>query len=464
MKLPISECLKNYIEEGLHLFKGIPITVVINRPQKLIGSKFNIELLNFIICTPDESIHEDNSIDESAPVFILGHREPLTLQRAREVSSFPKENDFGKLLFIGCGAVGSKMILHLARSGQAKMTLIDNDNISPHNLVRHGLLSNSIGKNKADALCDSIKEIFYRQKEVEIDLVKESVFSLFSATNKIELKDHSWLIDATASPVVLNFLIASKLPSSLNCCRCEIAYGGKLGFLSIEGSKRNPRFDDLQMLLFDKAIDEDYISDWLQSIDEEPEGSVGSVLEDIQIGIGCSSETMKLADEIVAIHAATLTSGLRYYVNEDERRKSGKIQINNFLYHDHLSYSINHYDIEPLTILRAKVSSKWQVRISHISKITMIEELNTNKPNETGGILIGNVNHKRNVIYITRVIRAPEDSKKRPYAFERGIKDLPEEVKRIQDRTGGLLGYAGEWHTHPNGGGRFKYNRQRHER
>ena len=452
MKLPISECLEKYVEKGLHLFKGIPITTVIHRPQNLIDSEFDIELLNFVIHTPNETILEDKSIDEAARVFVLGHREPLTLKRARFISSFPQESDFGKLLFIGCGAIGSKMILHFARSGLGRMTLIDDANLSPHNLVRHGLLSNSVGKNKAEAVHDSVKEIFYRQKDVKIDVINESILSLLSSHNKIELKDHSWIIDATASPMVLNFLITSSLPSSLNCCRCEIADGGRLGFLSIEGDKRNPRFDDLQMLLFDKAIDEDYISAWLQSISDEREDSNGSVLEEIQIGISCSSETMRLADEIVSIHAAAFTSGLRSYINDLKRTKSGKIQINNFLYDDHISYSINHYDIEPLMILNAKINPIWQVRLSHNAVITMLDELNSDEPDETGGILIGQVNYKRKIIYITRVLASPEDSKKSPYAFERGIHDIPEQVEKIQDRTGGMLGYVGEWHTHPTGG------------
>jgi hypothetical protein len=46
----------------------------------------------------------------------------------------------------------------------------------------------------------------------------------------------------------------------------------------------------------------------------------------------------------------------------------------------------------------------------------------------------------------------PKDSRGSAYAFYRGVQDLPESIKAIEQRTGGLLGYIGEWHTHPMGG------------
>ena len=85
-------------------------------------------------------------------VEAISHRDPLTLKLARYISS--RQDNFyqNQLLFLGCGAIGSKLIFHLARSGQGKMTLVDHDIMSPHNLVRHALMGNSIAQNKADAI------------------------------------------------------------------------------------------------------------------------------------------------------------------------------------------------------------------------------------------------------------------------------------------------------------------------
>jgi hypothetical protein len=41
------------------------------------------------------------------------------------------------------------------------------------------------------------------------------------------------------------------------------------------------------------------------------------------------------------------------------------------------------------------------------------------------------------------------DSVGTPVSFERGIQGLTEAVGEVQTRTAGLVGYAGEWHSHP---------------
>ena len=75
----------------------------------------------------------------------------------RNISSIKDNFRFNKLLFLGCGAIGSKIIFHLARNGYCEMTLVDYDTISPHNLVRHALMNKCIGKNKAEAIKDAIR-------------------------------------------------------------------------------------------------------------------------------------------------------------------------------------------------------------------------------------------------------------------------------------------------------------------
>jgi integrative and conjugative element protein (TIGR02256 family) len=76
-------------------------------------------------------------------------------------------------------------------------------------------------------------------------------------------------------------------------------------------------------------------------------------------------------------------------------------------------------------------------------------------PNETGGILIGYIDQKNKVIIVTRQIDPPEDSIGWPYAFKMGVKGIPEKVKAIMEKTGNLIGYVGEWHSHPQGSNRL---------
>jgi integrative and conjugative element protein (TIGR02256 family) len=68
---------------------------------------------------------------------------------------------------------------------------------------------------------------------------------------------------------------------------------------------------------------------------------------------------------------------------------------------------------------------------------------------ETGGILIGIANYKSKVIHVFDIVSEPRGSKGTCVGFTRGIDGLPEQVNEIKRQTGQIIGYVGEWHTHP---------------
>ena len=219
----------------------------------------------------------------------------------------------------------------------------------------------------------------------------------------------------------------------------------------MEGFNRNPRLDDLQALVFDMAIENPAISHWLQSNKEQRE-SIGSRFEEINIGISCSSETMRLSDEMASLHAASFAIGYRKVAKERTNNNSGWIQLSLHNEVGSVTTVVKQFDVLPMTVVRAQNNPNWQIRLSYKSKTKLRKLFTQASPNETGGLLIGMVNHNRRIIYITRVLPAPPDSKSYPYAFTRGIRDIPDYIYKIEALTGDMLGYVGEWHTHPAGG------------
>lgn len=448
--IPVKNAFQVYQSKELQLFGGIPVTLVVPRPQRVIGSRSQLELINIVVNASNEHRPKDGRWDLNAKVMTMGHRTPLTLRGARDISSQPVDVDLGPLLFLGCGAVGSKVILHMARSGQCNMTLVDYDELSPHNLIRHGLLHESLGMNKAQAIKNAIEGIFYADKRAtKVEVIEGSALDILIGERKEVLKQHSWLIDTTASPVILNVSKQADLPGSLSCCRCEIADRGRLGFLSVEGSNRNPRLDDLRVLVFDMAIENSALSRWLRSDQELREGETGSVLEEISVGISCSSETMRLSDEFVSIHAASFAMGFRRCASERDANNAGRVQISQCSEAGSVRTIVREFNIPPMIVLTARNDPAWQVRLKHGLEKKLKKILRQASPNETGGLLIGVVDFKNRTVYVTRIIPAPPDSKSHPYAFVRGIQDIPEKVSEMEDLTGGMLGYVGEWHTHP---------------
>ncbi len=70
-------------------------------------------------------------------------------------------------------------------------------------------------------------------------------------------------------------------------------------------------------------------------------------------------------------------------------------------------------------------------------------------PNETGGIILGYIDHKLNHIYIVDVLNAPADSEADLTGFTRGVQGLMATLDEVSQRTAGIVGYIGEWHSHP---------------
>lgn len=185
--IPVGDGFEAYLSKSLQ-FTGAgktlkqalwaPATLVVPRPQKLIGADTALEILDFVVEAGDKIRPGNKGWSHRARVARLGHRAPLTLRVARDISSQPADLDLGKLLFLGCGAVGSKLILHLARSGQGRMTLNDNGVVSPHNMVRYGLTHEYLGMPKAEAMKKSVEGIFYADDTVEVEALLSSALDV----------------------------------------------------------------------------------------------------------------------------------------------------------------------------------------------------------------------------------------------------------------------------------------------
>jgi integrative and conjugative element protein (TIGR02256 family) len=70
-------------------------------------------------------------------------------------------------------------------------------------------------------------------------------------------------------------------------------------------------------------------------------------------------------------------------------------------------------------------------------------------PNETGGVILGYVDQKRKAIHVVDVLSAPTDSVASRAGFTRGAAGVREAIERAAALTANIVGYLGEWHSHP---------------
>jgi hypothetical protein len=132
---------------------------------------------------------------------------------------------------VGCGSLGSKVAVTLARCGVGKFLLVDDDILFPDNLARHDLDWRDVGTHKADsvaariALTNPAAACKKRKHHLGGQEASGSVESLIEG-----LADCDLLIDATADPSAFNYLCAAVEVAKKPLLWAEV-FGGGIGGL-----------------------------------------------------------------------------------------------------------------------------------------------------------------------------------------------------------------------------------------
>jgi len=138
-----------------------------------------------------------------------------------------------KVGIVGCGSLGSKIAASLARSGVGEFVLVDDDILTPGNLLRHELDCRSLGVHKVDGLESRLKAI---APGVNVSTRRVSLGGQeASGTTASVLEDLGrcdLLIDATADPQGFNFVAAVARNALRPMIWAEVYAGGIGGFVA----------------------------------------------------------------------------------------------------------------------------------------------------------------------------------------------------------------------------------------
>jgi hypothetical protein len=435
------EEFENFIatNDNVNEYIYFPVIIGIRRPSQLIGYSSNIEFVNLRFKIDSDDL-DNGKIINNVPIDLLSHNQPLTHKLASQISD--NQLDFtDRSVAFGCGAIGSKIIMHLARSGQTNLTLIDPDHISPHNLVRHSLFADDVGENKANALAEKIKNLYAFEK---VKIISGPSFKEGLIYKKETFDKYRWVLDFTASDAFFTKLVILKNLNDCNIASASISDFGNLGIMYKEGEFRNPRIDDLQVYLYSLSENDDTIHNWLSG---ERVASSSNLL--VQVGVGCNSETTILSDDKISSHASYFSGALKKEMTNNS--KNGKIYLNRIIDEDDYSIQTQVINVNPFEILQAVNNQSWTIRLKDGIIQQLIEEFFKAGPKETGGVFLGICNYKTKTIHITSSITAPIDSMATSTQFIRGYDGLADQISEVERKSGGQIGYIGEWHTHPDG-------------
>jgi integrative and conjugative element protein (TIGR02256 family) len=425
------------------------IILCARRSCVLIGDDSSLELIPYVI-----ECHVENAqlpfsesairIREDSPVFPLGHRHALTSNLLGRMSGGIGTMKDGPIVHIGCGSVGSKIAMHLARSGHGPFKLIDKAAFSPHNVARHALIPvpEIPGQPKASFLAEQIKML-----RTEAEPYNEDIVTLCQQSDNkaIIYSDNTRLIIESTGSIAVRELLVTLLPQKFKgrLLHAALYEFGRIGIMAIEGHGRNPNVCDLVIRFWDVRVDDHDIRSRLEMSSDS--------MSRQEVGLGCGSHTMVMPDTRVSLYAAGIAERARQMLLGGSTQ-NGELWIG-ILETNELHVSWKLIELGKTKVLSLKAKNDWEIRILKQASDQITQEAQKYSEIETGGVLIGRISLTRRCFTISRVIEAPPDSKRFRNSFMLGTKGLKKKVEEIYNKSGGFLNYVGTWHSHPKGGG-----------
>lgn len=413
----------------------IPIAVILcaRRPYHLIGSTSEIEILPYVLdIRPARGRTSLIAAGNNEPVAPATQRDAPNALLLRTVSGAP---EIAPIAMLGCGSVGSKMAMHLARSGVTIPVVSDKLVLLPHNMARHALARSPLANSKAHELAREISQLGQTPHVHEDDLVAD-----LPGKDKRHIllpKSAGYALNTTASLAVREVL--SGIPArDIKPRLAEAALFGRGygGFLLIDGAGHNPTLSDLVAELYATAA-----TDRLQTLLFDPAHG----LTEVQIGQGCSSLTMPMTD----MRLSSMTAGLAEELVRAARAPVDHGQIILAVAEeDSPTTTWNRQSVEAFAVVALEGADGWTMRLSQRVLSSIRAEIARYPVVETGGILIGMCSARLKTITVVDVLPAPPDSIRSAARFILGIEGLQRAIEARHTQSGAALFDVGTWHSH----------------
>ena len=375
----------------------------------------------------DSDTDGPENLGEEIELLPLNPRPGFSRAQAARANGEGRE-DSSHVIGVGAGALGSQVVVNLARGGFGQWTLVDHDLFLPHNLGRHALGGWAVGFPKAVGLAEMLNSIV-EGPPIACGIV-ENVLRSHGPGSKavVDWKSGSTILDMSASIAVARYL-SHDIKSSARRVSLFLNPSGTALTLLAEDMARSVPLDVLEMQHY-RALTRDA-------------GLAGllSTPPTTRSGVGCRDVSTQISQDLVGLFAGIGSRAVRRAVETD------RAQIVTWKV-DESTHSVSSTTIDVPGVLPRKRNG-WRIFYDAKLESKLRKYRNAKLPNETGGVLIGSSDLTRRIIYVVDATEAPPDSQECPHGFLRGSQGLQEAVQRIQEATIGMLGYIGEWHSHP---------------
>ncbi len=345
---------------------------------------------------------------------------------ARSQSGITDEGPSGVL--IGAGSLGSEMLNLWGRSGWGRWTVIDKDHIKPHNLARHVAFFHHVGELKVNVAAELHRAVMHGASELKVVHGDACDFSLVAVTEA--LGGAQLVVDASTT------LEYPRMASTSNEVGRHISVfltpNGHASVLLAEDERRKNRLRTLEAQYYRALIAEEWGRTHL-------DGNLSSFWS----GASCRDISIVMPYSRITSHASTLAEQVQLV----SRQPLAKIRV---WQRDAETGAVAVHDVA-VQPEQCHTFDELSLYIDDGVETCLRTLRTASLPNETGGVLLGYYDFNIKAVLVVDAMSAPPDSKASPQAFERGIAGLAETVAEASRRTAGIVGYIGEWHSHPRG-------------
>jgi integrative and conjugative element protein (TIGR02256 family) len=387
-------------------------------------------------------------------VRVMENRPEVTTRR--DASSSASAIRGRRILILGCGALGAPIAEYCVRAGAASIRVLDNDVVTPGILVRQPYTDGEIGLPKAEALAARLNMI---RRDKPVSAAVGSAESIVLAEG-MPPSEYDLVVDATADstvsslielrrsqspgrwPAVISLMIGHDARRGIVAVAKHNATGaGRHIFRRLALASRGQYADRLA------DIGHDFFPLQQRSAPFHPEP-------------GCSSPTfIGSATDLAALSGHMLDVALRALTAEEPSELAAPM-VAAAVRLDATSEGKMRPAVTVLAWLDDVIArdrdSGYQVRISQQALAGMRTEVRRGArvrgPKiETGGLLLGQIDHACQCIWIDAVSGPPPDSLLSDVHFDHGIEGVEDLVAYHRRRTGKLSTFVGIWHSHPFG-------------
>ncbi|WP_127507783.1 ThiF family adenylyltransferase [Actinoplanes solisilvae] len=418
---------------------ALPMTLVITpAPRHLSPSSRTAYLAAWSL--PPRRLRPADSI---AWVKIYDQRPQFTRRRDR---NRPAAWLRGKrVLVLGCGGLGAPIAEHCVRAGVSALHLVDSKVVTPGILVRQPYWDRDIGNAKANVLAARLAEI---NSDTAITPLQQDAIDLILGAEGLPVVD--LIVDATASRSVATALERARWttdgpqPPLLSVM---VGHDCSLGASTLALPGASGAGDDILRRLSIAAAEDGELADVLDDFHPDLPRTDLFVPEP-----GCSDPTYVGSAADLALFGAGLLNDALRLLGGERHPASPKRWATVLRSPGRAPATTRRHWPEPLIMQDMK--REFQIRLDQRAYADVRREMLRTADErglrvETGGLLLGQIDIASRVVWVTEAQGLPAGSTARVEGLRLDPAEARASVAERRFRTRNLVGFIGEWHSHP---------------